>query len=490
MEAIVAKLSALPLTQHLALGGVLVVASLGLIYNFVFAKKGNIPPYVACLPIVGGLIKFIQGPMVLMKDAYAKYGEVFTVPIAGYRITFLLGPHASPHFYKAPDTEMSQKEVYQFNVPTFGRGVVFDVDHTVRQEQFRFFAEALKGSRMRTYVGMMVQEAEAFFAKKLAGDSGVVDLHELLSELIILTASRTLMGNEIREHLFENVYKLFLDLDMGMQPISVVAPYLPIPAHRRRDKSRAELAAIFSKVINARRDKGVKEQDVLQSFIDARYKNGKGLKDDEICGMLIAVLFAGQHTSSVTSTWTGMQLLAHKSKFWGDLLKEQKQVMSEHGEELNYDILQKMDCLHFAIKEALRLHPPLIMLMRMCHKEHTVTTSSGQEYTIPKGDVVAVSPAFAHRLDHVFTNPETYDPERWGPDRKEGEMPFSFIGFGGGRHGCMGEQFAYMQVKTIWSYLLRNFDFELVSPCPEPNYDAMVVGPKGECKVKYTRRKL
>jgi sterol 14-demethylase len=38
----------------------------------------------------------------------------------------------------------------------------------------------------------------------------------------------------------------------------------------------------------------------------------------------------------------------------------------------------------------------------------------------------------------------------------------SFIGFGGGRHGCMGETFAYMQIKTIWSVLLRNFEFELV----------------------------
>ena len=48
------------------------------------------------------------------------------------RITFLIGPKVSEHFFKARDTEMSQKEVYEFNVPTFGKGVVFDVDHTTR----------------------------------------------------------------------------------------------------------------------------------------------------------------------------------------------------------------------------------------------------------------------------------------------------------------------------------------------------------------------
>ena len=52
-------------------------------------------------------------------------------------------------------------QVYEFNVPTFGKGVVFDVDHKVRGEQFRFFAEALKTQRMRLYVPQFVQEAQA-----------------------------------------------------------------------------------------------------------------------------------------------------------------------------------------------------------------------------------------------------------------------------------------------------------------------------------------
>ena len=51
--------------------------------------------------------------------------------------------------------------MYEFNVPTFGKGVVFDVDHKVRGEQFRFFAEALKTQRMRLYVPQFVQEAQA-----------------------------------------------------------------------------------------------------------------------------------------------------------------------------------------------------------------------------------------------------------------------------------------------------------------------------------------
>ena len=51
-------------------------------------------------------------------------------------------------------------QVYQFNVPTFGPGVVFDVDAKVRAEQFKFFAEALKITNMRGYIPQFVMEAE------------------------------------------------------------------------------------------------------------------------------------------------------------------------------------------------------------------------------------------------------------------------------------------------------------------------------------------
>ena len=46
-----------------------------------------------------------------------------------------------------------------------------------------------------------------------------------------------------------------------------------------------------------------------------------------------------------------------------------------------------------------------------------------------------------------------------------------------------------LQIKTIWSLLLRNFVFELVDPFPEADYDSLVVGPK-PCRVRYRRRVL
>lgn len=323
------------------------------------------------------------------------------------------------------------------------------------------------------------------------GDSGEVDLKYELEHLIILTASRCLLGREVRDKLFDDVSSLFHELDNGMLPISVIAPYLPIPAHRRRDQARKKLTAIFANIINSRRCAKVSENDMLQYFIESKYKNGRKTTDSEITGLLIAALFAGQHTSSITSTWTGAYLLQNK-QYLSAVSEEQKKLMAKHGKKIDHDILSEMDTLYRSIKEALRLHPPLIMLLRHSHSDFSVQTRDGKEYDIPKGHIVATSPAFANRLPHIFTNPDSYDPDRFAVGREEDKAAgaFSYISFGGGRHGCLGEPFAYLQIKAIWSHLLRNFEMELISPFPETDWNAMVVGVKGKVMVRYKRREL
>jgi sterol 14-demethylase len=157
------------------------------------------------------------------------------------------------------------------------------------------------------------------------------------------------------------------------------------------------------------------------------------------------------------------------------------------------------------------MFPPLIMLMRMA-KQDIPTTLNGKAFIIPKGDIVIASPAVASRMPSVFKNPDSYEPDRFGLERNEQATPYAYLGnttefifiylyiylyflmfydvlgFGGGMHQCMGQQFGLLQVKTIVSILLRNYKFELVDKeLPEPDYTAMVVGPKNHCVVKYTR---
>lgn len=125
---------------------------------------------------------------------------------------------------------------------------------------------------------------------------------------------------------------------------------------------------------------------VPQVLIDSRYRNvysGRATTDDEIAGLLIALLFAGQHTSSVTSSWTGYRMLSNP-KWFAAAQEEQRRVVREHGDKLDMDVLNGMDTLHLNIQEALRMNPPLIMVMRLAKESFPVTTSQGRTYVVPK----------------------------------------------------------------------------------------------------------
>merc|ERR1719440_919962 len=171
----------------------------------------------------------------------------------------------------------------------------------MRKEQMLNMAQGLCTDRLKSYIPKIVMETENFI--KDWGDEGEVDLLSVLSDLTILTASRCLHGDDVRENLFGKVSHLYHDLDQGITPFSFFFPNAPTKAHSTRDAARKEMVKIFSKVIAERRanpEKTKNNTDILQVFIDMEYKSGKnkGKKntDDQITGLLIALLFAGQHT--------------------------------------------------------------------------------------------------------------------------------------------------------------------------------------------------
>jgi sterol 14-demethylase len=361
--------------------------------------------------------------------------------------------------------------------------------------QLKFIRQGLQSDKMKAYSGKIVMEVENYFSKW--GQTGQVDLHEVLSEVTILTASRCLLGDEIRERLHTEFAELYKHLNDGMTPITVFFPYAPIKAHKDRDSARAQIVKLFSEVIQARRviqqdPAAVRPIDFLQMLIDAEYRDGGRLNDDEICGLLLAALFAGQHTSSITSTWMGLCLINLGAKLMGDLRSEQKDVLGRSaGGQVTVEALEEMQLMHAVMKETLRLYSPLIMLMRKVKQPLEYTRESdGQTFVVPEGDIIISSPPVSHRLPEVFSDPETFDPYRFESGfskRNEGAGKYQFSPFGGGRHTCLGERFAFLQIKTIWSVLVRNFNFELVDGVPPIDFTAIVAGPKGACRVKYTR---
>ncbi|MBV6622506.1 MAG: cytochrome P450 [Rivularia sp. (in: Bacteria)] len=431
------------------------------------------------LPYLGYALELQRNPIGFLQRGQEQFGEIFSFLLAGSNVTFLTGSKGNEAFFRAPDDQFSQKEAYQFTVPIFGKGIAYDTTPDRMSEQLGFIFPALREERMQAYAQFMAKETQDYF--DTWRESGEVDLLAAMNELTVFIASRCLIGHEFRQHLSTEFASLYHDLEGGINLLAFFQPYLPLPTFRRRDKARTRMVELISQIITNRRAKGNQGEDFLQALINARYADGTVLSEDNITGLLLTLLFAGQHTSAVLAAWTGILLLQHP-QYLPAIMTEQQAVFG-NSHTFSLEQLRQLVILERSIKEAERLRPPLIMLMRKILRDFEYNG-----YHVKAGGLAMVSPAVSHRLSE-FSSPNQYDPERFSPERAEDrKSPYTLIGFGGGRHRCIGQAFAYQQIKVIWSVLLRQYDLELVHNNYEPDYTTFVVGPRQPCLIRYRRK--
>ena len=116
---------------------------------------------------------------------------------------------------------------------------------------------------------------------------------------------------------------------------------------------------------------------------------------------------------------------------------------------MSFHALRQIPTLENVIKETLRLHPPLIILMRVAQGDFEV---EGMPFTPA---TVAASPAISNRIAEDFPDPDTFDPSRHDKPREEDVLHrWTWIPFGASRHRCVGAAFGTMQIKG-----------DLLSPC-------------------------
>jgi sterol 14-demethylase len=184
----------------------------------------------------------------------------------------------------------------------------------------------------------------------------------------------------------------------------------------------------------------------------------------------------------VTTAWTLIELLSNRECL-GRLLAEVDSVF-EGDEPITHRKLRELEYTEAVVKEALRLHPPLFVLVRVAQQDFVY-----RDYFIERGSWILVSPTVAHRMAEHFAEPDRFDPERFLPPREEDKRHnFAYIAFGGGRHKCLGNAFALLQVKAILAVLLRRYEFELAGDPIGSDFRGLVIGPREPCRVNYKRR--
>ncbi|KAF9915380.1 Lanosterol 14-alpha-demethylase [Lobosporangium transversale] len=464
----------------------------------------NAPPEVPYwIPYLGSAISFSLNPLKFYDDNRKKYGDVFTYTMVGRKFTVCLGIEGNNFVFNAKLADVSAEESYKpLTTPVFGKGVVYDCPNNMLMEQKRFVKWGMTNDAFRAYVSEIEEETREYFKRWNNKVGGRGDLFTAMGELIINTASRTLLGPEIRALMDESVAQLYHDLDGGFQPINMFFEWLPLPSYFRRDNAHEKMRAIFMKVIEERRANNVTNKtDMLQSLMNQTYKDGTPFTDRDACHLMIALLMAGQHTSSTTATWA-LLFLAENPQILKELVEEQKDVLGSLDAPLTFDHLKSMTLLDNVIRETLRLRPPIIMILR---KVLRPITFPGTDYVIPKGNYIAASPIATQVDEQYYKDATKFDPHRWETivEEETGEtVDYGFgkiagggarnpsLPFGAGRHRCIGEAFAYVQLKAVISTFVRMYDLSLTEKgMPGSDFTKMFVQPVLPVEINYTPRK-
>ncbi len=432
----------------------------------------------------GHLEELRADPIGLMERVRAECGDVGTFRLADRDVVLLTGPDANEVFFRAPEEDLDQAEAYPFMTPIFGEGVVFDASPEERRKALH--NQALRDKFMRGHAETIAVEVERMVAQ--APDGGEIDLLDWFAELTIYTSSACLIGKRFREQLDGRFAELYHDLERGTDALAYVDPYADIESFHRRDAARVGLVDLVAAIMEARAGEpppAREERDLLDVLMSIRSEDGEPqFSADIITGMFISMMFAGHHTTSGTAAWTLIELLRNPEVLAGVL--DELDALAAEGVEVSYQALREMPRLEAAIKEALRLHPPLILLLRVAKVDLAVGA-----HLVPAGALVAASPSVSNRLPEAFPDAERFDPSRYlAPREEDAANPWSWIPFGAGRHRCVGAAFAMMQLKAIFSVLLRRYTFELTQP-PDSyrnDHSKMVVQLAQPCGARMQRR--
>lgn len=425
----------------------------------------------------GHLAEMRVDPIGLFQRVYDECGDIGRFRLADKDVVLVYGAEAQEQFFRAPDSTLDQAAAYPFMTPIFGKGVVFDASPEERQQMLK--NQALRGDMMRGHAATIEAEINRMVADW--GDEGEIDLLDWFAELTIYTTSACLIGKPFREELDSSFAHHYHDLERGTDALAYVDPYMDIESFRIRDAAREKLVELVQAIIDKRVERGTvakEDRDLLDVLISI------DMSADYITGIFISMMFAGHHTSSGTASWALIELMRNPETM-SAVVKELDELYAD-GSEVSFQALRSIPVLESALKETLRLHPPLVILMRVVQEEIELAG-----HTIPVGTVVAASPRVSNRIAEDFPNPDSFDPGRYIDPRQEDlQNRWTWIPFGAGKHRCVGNAFAMMQMKAIFSVILRDYEFEMAQPSESYRDDTskMVIQLEQPCRVRYRRR--
>ncbi|XP_057990302.1 iridoid oxidase-like [Hevea brasiliensis] len=166
--------------------------------------------------------------------------------------------------------------------------------------------------------------------------------------------------------------------------------------------------------------------------------------------------FAGSETTSAATEWAMAELL-RKPEAMRKVKEELNEVVGENRNVEESDI-EKLPYLQAVVKEALRLHPSVPLLV----PKNTMQDTNFMGYHIAKDTQVFVNAWAIGRDPDSWEDPLTFKPERFlGSNIDYKGQNFELIPFGSGRRICIGMLLAQRVLLLSLASLIHCFDWEL-----------------------------
>jgi cytochrome P450 len=310
---------------------------------------------------------------------------------------------------------------------------------------------------------------------------GPVDIYPQLMKITFAMVARSLFGARLKDENIDLVSHTICTVQefivrQTLQPY--LNPWFAVSGElRRHEDMRTRADAVLLEYIKKRRDEPP-GHDLLQTLMDARYSDGQGMSDQLILSESMQLLVAGHETSSNALSWL-FYLLSSRPDCLERVRQEFDSVLGEAP--LGYADVPKFEFTTQVINEGLRLYPPFWMIDRMAMADDRVG-----DLAIPSGSTVIVYVYGAHHAPRYWQNPENFDTERFTKANDKLRTPFTFLPFGAGPRGCIGGNYAMLQILMILSDVLRKYDFQLAPGQTIEARPMVILRPKHGIRMTFT----
>ncbi|XLR49249.1 hypothetical protein S83_033909 [Arachis hypogaea] len=236
------------------------------------------------------------------------------------------------------------------------------------------------------------------------------------------------------------------------------------------EKLHGQTDQILQNIINehkeAKSSKSKEGQGEVEGLLDVllRFEDGNGSNQDfsltsnNIKAIILNIFGAGGGTTATTIDWAMAEMIKNPTI----MKKAQVEVRENFNKKGSVDetCLNKLKYLKSVVKETLRLHPPVpLLLPRECRSECDING-----YHIPEKSKVIVNAWAIGRDPNYWSEPERFYPERFFDSSIDYRgNNFEYIPFGAGRRMCPGSALGVINVELALAYLLYHFDWKLPS---------------------------